>query len=134
MAGYMGPRGIGYATDAASCVECQADPAQCHEHPKTEAQERASFEAWIKALSFEHSLKRWDAAPVPHWTGQYVNLSTQLAWEAWRAAKATGGPSRAPTVYEDRCPHPELLMERRGGGLECAGPCVDRPPCREGRR
>jgi len=40
---------------------------------------------------------------------------------------------RAPTVSEDRCPHPELLMERRGGGLECAGPCVDRPPCREGR-
>ena len=38
---------------------------------------------------------------------------------------------RAPTVNEDRCPHPELLMDRRGGGLECAGPCSDRPPCRE---
>ena len=68
----------------------EARPAQCQEHRKTEAQERAAFEAWIRTQSYEHSLKRWDAAPVPHWTDQYVNLSTQLAWEAWRAAKAGG--------------------------------------------
>jgi hypothetical protein len=61
-----------------------------------------------------------------HGVAVFALIALAIAWvarEAWRA----------PTVYEDRCPCPELLMERRGGGLECAGPCVDRPPCREGR-
>lgn len=46
---------------------------------------RASFEAWITSLPYEREIKRWPNDGVKHaWPGQYCDITTQLAWEAWQ--------------------------------------------------
>jgi hypothetical protein len=48
--------------------------------------ERLRFETWISAPPREYLISRLGAEAA--WPGQYVDLRVQLAWEAWKEAKA----------------------------------------------
>lgn len=54
--------------------------------PVTPASDREAFEAWIAAMPYERSVKRWpDYAKL--WPGDYYDIAVQTAWEAWQEAK-----------------------------------------------
>lgn len=63
--------------------------------------EREQFEAWIKSPPFEHWCEKFD--DNAGWPDHYKRYETQLAWEAWQAAR-DAGPS-LPLVMRQ----PELL-------------------------
>ena len=50
---------------------------------------RERFEAWAKAPPRELGISRFRSGSS--WEGQYMNYSTQCAWEAWQAAQHDGG-------------------------------------------
>lgn len=47
----------------------------------TDDDERAAFEAWVKAPPYEADTARGGDRDA--WPGQYQNYAVQLAWEAW---------------------------------------------------
>jgi hypothetical protein len=56
-----------------------------------EAKERKRFEAWIKKSPYENDCRQYDVSDEVPWSGQYIQYSTQLAWEAWcERAKEAG--------------------------------------------
>jgi len=48
---------------------------------------REAFEALISAPPFEMPIERFDDRSA--WPGSYTELEVDLAWQAWKAAKAT---------------------------------------------
>jgi hypothetical protein len=50
----------------------------------TEDESRKQFEAWISAPPFEYDVERYTEHSA--WPGSYMNLGTDLAWQAWQAA------------------------------------------------
>jgi len=57
-------------------------------------EERKRFEAWISGPPVERSTQRFPddevARSLYQWPGQYVQLSVQIAWEAWQEALHQG--------------------------------------------
>lgn len=48
---------------------------------------REEFEKWISAPPYERSIRRYpDDAERFAWPGQYREVSTELAWQAWQEA------------------------------------------------
>lgn len=48
---------------------------------------RQAFEAWISGPPYERDIKRWpDDERKYSWPGQYCEITTQVAWEAWQEA------------------------------------------------
>jgi hypothetical protein len=47
---------------------------------------RPAFEAWITSYPYEREIKRWpkDETEYAWQEGQYCDITTQLAWEAWQ--------------------------------------------------
>ena len=54
---------------------------------------RKQFEAWISAPPYEHMCDR-NHDDLSAWLGQYKRYETQIAWDAWQAA-------RNPTVNRE---------------------------------
>jgi len=50
----------------------------------TEDESRKQFEAWISGPPFEYDVERYPEDSA--WPGSYMNLGTDLAWQAWQAA------------------------------------------------
>lgn len=65
---------------------------------------RPAFEEWITSPPYEREIKRWPKDETKYsWPGQYCDITTQLAWEAWQESafvhklpngKLTGGAER----------------------------------------
>lgn len=51
-----------------------------------ETTERDRFEAWIAAPPYERTTRRY-RQDGEMWDGQYVDLTVQVAWEAWQEAR-----------------------------------------------
>lgn len=46
---------------------------------------RPAFEEWITSPPYEREIKRWPKDETKYsWPGQYCDITTQLAWEAWQ--------------------------------------------------
>jgi hypothetical protein len=55
------------------------------EEKMTEHESRKQFEAWVSSPPYEYDVERYpeDAS----WPGSYMNLGTDLAWQAWQEAR-----------------------------------------------
>lgn len=48
---------------------------------------REEFEKWISSAPFERCVRRYPDGPERvSWPGQYRDVSTELAWQAWQEA------------------------------------------------
>lgn len=50
------------------------------------AKTREAFEKWISSPPYECDISRWPDVADKSWPGQYHNIATQLAWQAWQEA------------------------------------------------
>lgn len=56
----------------------------------SEEENRAAFEAWVKAPPFSRLTHRWREGVAK---GQYLDVSVHLAWKAWcERGKLSTGP------------------------------------------
>jgi len=53
-------------------------------------QDRAAFEQWVSVPPYERPVHRQGQSRA--WPGQYHDIETQIAWEAWQAARALPAP------------------------------------------
>lgn len=62
---------------------------------------RAEFEGWISHSPYERNIERWPNDSVHYgWPGQYQEINTQLAWEAFQKGRHAG-MTEAESVVEE---------------------------------
>lgn len=53
----------------------------------TEDESRKQFETWISSPPYEYDIERYPKNS--DWPGSYMSLGTDLAWQAWQAARTS---------------------------------------------
>src|SRR3990167_9433093 len=76
--------------------DCPLQPAK----PELGGNSRAQFEAWISAPPFERGTLRFGPDDTS-WPCGYVEYYTQVAWDAWQAARLLSKPKPSAQVWDD---------------------------------